>query len=423
MRNLPRAVQFYISILSIAAGAILFHSLGFMHLNPDTVKAVMFFIAISVILESFTIRLPKGGNWSVAFAVDLASIVLFGPYVAIWVALGGELFKKDNINGKNPIYKIMFNMSQFVLSAWVAGTVYQLMGGKMESQPVSSMLPFIGATLTYAVVNLSAVTLVLTLSAKSSPWTIFSANFKWLAPNFLAFAPLAILMAAMYRITGLWGITLFFVPLLLARYIFKSYMETRQIYLDTLEALASTLDAKDKYTKGHSDRVAMYAVNIAREMGLPADRIETIEQMALLHDIGKLGISGKILSCPGKLTDSEFEQIKLHPVIGANILKEIHYLDHITEYVKYHHEKYDGSGYPHKIKGEEIPLEARIITLADSFDAMTSDRSYRLGMSLEQAVEEVKKSSGSHFDPKIVQAFLQTLNHEIMAGLKKEMAS
>lgn len=422
MKQLPKKVQLLICILAVLAGIIMFKSMFYMHLNPDSLKAVMFFIGVSIILESFTIRLPKGGNWSVSFAVDLAAIILFGPYVAVWIALGGELFKKDNINGKNPYYKIIFNMSQFVLTAWIAGKSYLLLGGKIDTQPVSYILPFIGTTIIYCIVNLTAVTMVLAMVEKCSPLAIFSANFTWVAPNFLAFAPLAVLMAAMYKITGLSGVVLFFVPLLLARYIFKSYMETRKIYLDTLEALASALDAKDTYTKGHSDRVAMYAVKIARELGLPEDRIEAIEHMALLHDIGKIGVNEELLSRPGKLTDNEFEQIKLHPVIGANILKEIQNFDPVTEFVKFHHEKYDGSGYPYRIKGDKIPLEARIITLADSFDAMTSDRSYRKGMSLQEALDEVRRSSGSHFDPKVVDAFLNYFNKSGIA-LREEMVS
>jgi len=268
------------------------------------------------------------------------------------------------------------------------------------------MLPFIGTTLVYSFVNISTVTIVLALAQKSSPWNIWLMNFRWVAPNFLAFAPLGLLMASMYKLTGMWGVSLFFIPLLLARYVFKSYMDVRQIYLDTLEALASALDAKDKYTRGHSERVAKYAVQIARELKLPEDQVETIEHVALLHDIGKIGVSAELLNRKGQLSASEFDLIKLHPVIGANILKEIHDLGSATEYVRYHHEKYDGSGYPDGLKGDNIPLGARIITLADSFDAMTSDRSYRKKMNWEEALEEVKRSAGTHFDPQIVKAFL-----------------
>lgn len=368
----------------------------------------MFFIIVSIVAESLDVELPRGGHYSVNFAVDLACIVLFGPNVAIWVSLCGEFFRKDTIRGRTPYYKIIFNISQIILSVWVAGTVYLYLGGIIGTQNISSILPFIGAALTYAIINFSAVTIVLAITQKSSLWGIWLMNFGEIAPNIIAFTPLALLMAIMYKLAGILGGILFFVPLLLARFIFKSYMDVRQIYLDTLGALASALDAKDRYTKGHSDRVALYSVEIARALKLPEDKIEIIEHMALLHDIGKVGISGEILCLPGKLTDSQFEQIKQHPIIGANILKNIRDMESATDLVRYHHEKFNGTGYPYGLKGEQIPLEARIITLADSFDAMTSDRSYRKAMTMEEALEEVKRSSGTHFDPKIVEAFLNS---------------
>ncbi len=406
MNNLPGQVKFYIFILSILAIAIISHSFNNIDLNATNLIAIVFFIFISVVSESLTIQLPKGARYSVTFAVDLACIILFGPDIAIWVALGGELFKKDNIKRQTPYYKIVFNSAQLILSVWLAGITYLYLGGTIDSQPISSIIPFIGAMLVYSFVNISTVTIVLALVQKISPWGIWLMNFRWVAPNFLTFAPLGLLMASMYKLTGMWGVSLFFIPLLLARYVFKSYMDVRQIYLDTLEALASTLDAKDKYTRGHSERVAKYAVQIARELKLPEDQVETIEHVALLHDIGKIGVSAELLNRKGQLSASEFDLIKLHPVIGANILKEIHDLGSATEYVRYHHEKYDGSGYPDGLKGDNIPLGARIITLADSFDAMTSDRSYRKKMNWEEALEEVKRSAGTHFDPQIVKAFL-----------------
>lgn len=415
MRQLPKSIQYYIVFLAVCASVVLYYSINTMHLNWTTAKAALFFILVSIVIESFTIKLPRGGNWSVNFAVDLACILLFGPSIAIWVALCGELFKKDNLKGDTPYYKIIFNLSQFVLSVWFAGTVYLLLGGNIDFQPVSFITPFIGATLTYSFINISAVTIVLALAQKSSPWGIWLVNFRWVAPNYLAFAPLALLMAAMFKVIGYSGVFLIFVPLLLARFVFKSYMEVRQVYLDTLGALASALDAKDKYTRGHSDRVAVYAVEIAREMKIPEDKVEIIEHMALLHDIGKIGISGETLCKPGKLSESEFDKIKQHPVIGANILMNIRDLGTVTEYVRYHHEKFNGTGYPYGLKGEEIPLEARIITLADSFDAMTSNRSYRKAMTLEEAVEEVKRSSGTHFDPMIVEAFLTGLDNGVIS--------
>lgn len=408
MKNLPRSIKLYICILSSLVAVVLYNSYRLVDINWMIIKPVLFFIIVAIIADLLSVDLPRGGKLTVNFVIHLACIVLFGPDIAVWVALFGELLSKETITGKNPFYKTIFNMSQFILSVWSAGQIYFFLGGKIDSQPVSSIIPFIGATFVYFLINFSAVTTVLALANKSSIWGMWLMNFRGIAPNFLAFTPLSLLMAAMYKLTGILGGVLFFLPLFLARYVFQSYLEIRQVYLDTLGALASALDAKDKYTKGHSDRVAAYAVEIARTLGLSEYRIEVIEHMALLHDIGKIGISEEILTKPGRLSNQEFEQIKQHPVIGANILKDIKDFESSTDLIKYHHEKFDGTGYPYGLKGEEIPLEARIITLADSFDAMTSDRAYRKAMNVQEAFEEIRRSSGNHFDPVVVEAFINS---------------
>lgn len=184
------------------------------------------------------------------------------------------------------------------------------------------------------------------------------------------------------------------------------YHNIRSLYQSTLKVLANALDAKDSYTHGHSQRVAEYSVAIASELGMLSKEKDDLEFAALLHDIGKIGIRDNILCKPGKLTDEEFKIIQLHPVMSAEILAPIDFLADKIPIVKHHHERYDGKGYPSKLKGEEIPLGARIICVADTFDAMTSNRSYRKGLPAETALEELKRCCGTQFDPAIVQAFL-----------------
>jgi putative nucleotidyltransferase with HDIG domain len=185
------------------------------------------------------------------------------------------------------------------------------------------------------------------------------------------------------------------------------YNNMKDSYKSTIKALSTALDAKDSYTGGHSAQVTKYALPIAREMGLDKEFIEKLEYAGLLHDIGKIGIIENILNKKGRLTDEEFEIIKKHPVIGAEILESIPFLGEIVPMVKYHHERWDGRGYPEGLKGEEIPLGARIISVADTFDAMTSDRPYRKGLPAEIAREEIEKNAGTQFDPKVVEAFLK----------------
>ena len=186
----------------------------------------------------------------------------------------------------------------------------------------------------------------------------------------------------------------------------------QKVYLDTIRALAAAIDAKDPYTKGHSERVSKNAVALAQQMKLPDREIENIEYSALLHDIGKIGIEDKILRKDDKLTFDEYMKIKQHTIMGANIIEPVDFLKHSYRAIYHHHERFNGNGYPDGIKDEEIPLPARIIAVADAFDAMGSDRPYRKRLSQEEIIAELKKESGKQFDPEVVKAFLSILERK-----------
>jgi putative nucleotidyltransferase with HDIG domain/PAS domain S-box-containing protein len=188
-----------------------------------------------------------------------------------------------------------------------------------------------------------------------------------------------------------------------------SYKELRELYQGLIHSFVSAIDAKSPWTKGHSERVTNYAIAIAKEIGLKEKDIETLHTAALLHDIGKIGTYDVILDKPGRLTHEEFELVKTHPAKGEEILKPITQLKKILPIIRHHHERIDGKGYPDGLKGEEIPLCARILYVADSFDAMTADRPYRPAPGLEYAISELKKYSGVQFDPKVVETFLKVL--------------
>ena len=183
----------------------------------------------------------------------------------------------------------------------------------------------------------------------------------------------------------------------------KSYEE---LTLETLASLANVIDAKDHYTNGHSFRVAAYSKGIAEELGLSRQECEQIYFAGLIHDVGKIGINEAILTKPGKLDPREYEIIKAHPALGGDILKGIKEFPIFEAVARSHHERYDGGGYPDKLGGFDIPLEARIVAVADAYDAMTSDRSYRKALSDEAAIKELKRCRGSQFDPAPLDAFL-----------------
>ena len=191
----------------------------------------------------------------------------------------------------------------------------------------------------------------------------------------------------------------------------KLYEDLRQTYMRTIKVLAHAIDARDHYTHSHSENVAKYAVSIAEELHLPAHEIELIRDACELHDLGKIGVEDTILSKPSSLTPQEWEQIKRHPQTGAQILEPLTFLDGVIDLVKQHHEHYDGSGYPEGRKGDDILLGARIIHVADAYEAMRSPRSYRLvPLSKEEAILEIKKNNGTQFDPKVVEAFLKVVD-------------
>lgn len=189
------------------------------------------------------------------------------------------------------------------------------------------------------------------------------------------------------------------------------YSQLDLLLTSVIRTLSSALDARDPYTRGHSERVSRYSVAIAKGMGLPPVELDSIEKIALLHDIGKIGVRDNVLLQQGPLDDEQWKMMKNHTIVGARILDTIEPKSLVGEWMKgalYHQERYDGKGYPHGIAGEDIPLVARIIAVADTLDAMTTDRPYRKGRSFDEAVTEIKKCSGSQFDPKVVAAFLNS---------------
>lgn len=250
--------------------------------------------------------------------------------------------------------------------------------------------------------------------------------------------PLGWLMAQIASGVGHWAVLLFMVPLLLARYSFSKYAETRELFFGSVSALSQAIDAKDGFTRGHADRVSRIAGAIAREMGLPEKVIEEIELAGLLHDIGKIGVEDRILMKPARLDADETELMRRHPIYGASILEPSTALRPLVPLVLHHHENYDGSGYPEGLSGDGIPLGSRIIIVADAYEAMTSDRIYRKAIGHDKALEQLNKYKGVQFDPAAVRALestiakrgpgafevsdLPAINYETLAELRKRLA-
>jgi putative nucleotidyltransferase with HDIG domain len=223
----------------------------------------------------------------------------------------------------------------------------------------------------------------------------------WTFLHVFAFIPLGAIIALVYKSYGSWTLLLFLVPIFLARYTFKLYVEMKEAHINTVAALTSAIDASDPYTHGHSYRVSRYALRVGRALGLPARDLEILEYGALLHDIGKIAIRHEILLKKERLSDQEFLTLKQHPTIGADIVENLKFLREAAVLVRYHHEQPNGRGYPEGLKGDAIPMGARIILVCDAFDAMTSDRPYRKGLPVEHVVEQFEKYRGEQFDEEI----------------------
>ena len=192
----------------------------------------------------------------------------------------------------------------------------------------------------------------------------------------------------------------------------KLKKEANESLIESIFAFAKTIEVKDHYTGEHVERTVKYATDIARALDLPASEVEMVRQAAMLHDLGKIGISESVLNKKAKLTKKEIGEIRKHPKIAADILRPIHVLNAIIPFILYHHERWDGKGYPNKLKGEDIPLGARIVAIADVYQALISKRAYRKAFSKSKALDMIKEASGTQFDPRIVKVFLDIINKE-----------
>ena len=409
---MPLKLKVYIGVVTTVAIAL------FIYLTPSLPSlsnvwwVIIFFLFISALAEFIPVDLPVSGAVSIGFPIDFVLILVYGPALAMLITALGALIG-EIIERKVSWYKIIFNASQFALSAGIAGIVYQELGGVIGTTNLTGyIVPALICALTYYFINSSLFVMVIHLAEGISLWSIWKTKLKGIITTYIALAPIGFIMAMVYVTIGIWGIILFFFPLILARRSFELYTKMRKVYLDTIRALAAAIDAKDPYTKGHSERVAETSVALAQELNLSDKDIENIEYTALLHDIGKIGIADNILGKDSSLTDKEFDKIKEHPVMGAKIIEPVDFLKNSYEAIYHHHERYNGAGYPDGLKEKDIPLSARIIAVADAYDAMGSDRPYRKKLNKDKILNELKDQAGKQFDPEIVKALISVLDRE-----------
>lgn len=379
-------------------------------------RTMLFWIVASAVAESLIIILPNNFGISVGFAVSVAAVIVIGPYPAAICGAIGIALRINGIGKKEPkhifnteAYKTIFNISQIFISIYLSGLLYQTLGGKIGE---TSFTQYIALIIFYSAINSSIVSLLLSFVSKRSPFSIWLESVRGILLTTTLVGSIGILMAMVSVKIGYTAVLLFFGPLLIARYSYGQYKDMRDTYMETINAFNKALEAKDPYTSGHALRVQQYSEKLAVAMGLSSKKITNIKTAAILHDIGKIGVDDSILRKPDRLTREEFDMIKKHPAIGADILKDVDFLSTPAEIIRSHHERYDGRGYPDSKRGDEIPIESSILSIADVFDAMTSDRPYRGALSRKAALEEIKNNAGIQFDPAIANKFCEIMNEE-----------
>ena len=321
-----------------------------------------------------------------------------------------------------PLVKTFFNTGNLVLSICVSGLCFNALGGSPGYLKLPEIiLPIVAYVTVSMIINTLLMAGLLKIEMSANFFETVVSGFGQFVPNIICAAPIGYFLAVLFQMEdGPYLVTLFMLPMLLARFSFKMYLNIKEQQYKVINTLSAVIEAKDQYTVGHSKRVEQYSEMLAREMKLPLKKIETIKTAALFHDIGKVGIQDTVLNKPGALSQNEWAEISRHPEISVHILEDIDFYGNIKEIILSHHERYDGGGYPNHRAGKEISTEASIISVADAFDAMTSDRPYRKGFSPDRAIQIIREESGKQFNPKAAQAMCNLYESGAIAQLFRQ---
>src|SRR5581483_8313257 len=421
MRDLPIAARLYVGAV-LTAGAITIvlyapRSIG----NPWLLALLL---CCSSLASALKVSLPlatSGSTMSVSYAVDFASLLLLGADQTMIVGAASAFSQCTfRTQSRSAPYRTLFSMASLVLTVKAAGAVYTWLGGTPPGAHFSFAdipKPLVGAATTYFVCNTMLVAAAIGLSTKQSILKVWNENFLWSAPGYFVGALAAAGAATIVYHGGYWFAALAAAPPYLIYRTYKVYMgriqdqqrhvqQVSDLHLATIEALALAIDAKDQTAQSHIRRVQVYAAGIAKSLGMSNNEIQGVKTAALLHDIGKLAVPEHMLSKPGPLTQEEFQKIRIHPQVGAEIIAAVPFPYPVAPLILSHHERWDGKGYPAGLKGEEIPLGARILAVVDYFDALMSERPYHKPMNLDAAMGLLRQEAGKALDPRAVQTFI-----------------
>lgn len=405
----------YVALVAFAAAVVTVVTFS---LHPPQVHGAGHWLGVAALIGAVVSAEVAGVRFSAGAAMLSASLIpvltalpLFGSATAVGVALLSAVTARVALRQR--LIKAVFNTAQATLNIGLAGLVYVALAGPVSPDTFdlkATLAPFIGLVLVYFVANTVLVSTVVALDTERPLLDVWKEIAAVAGPNDLASSSLALFVIYAFTELGIGGLLVVLLPLLFVHHSYALYVKLQRQNKEILELLVKTIEAKDPYTSGHSQRVAWLTKGIAQTLGKRGRALEAIETAALLHDIGKVDFAySGIIAKPSDLSKEEREAIRSHPERGAKLLMSISSLTKdVLDAVRYHHEHWDGGGYPNGLSGEEIPLAARIIMVADTVDAMLSHRPYRRALRAEDVRDELERFAGRQFDPAIVAAVLGT---------------
>ncbi len=416
MRDLPVMARAYVSAVVIVGTLIL--AGGVLHLDRSNILTAVTLVGLFAVTHltrsplrnnTATVRVI---NISVVMPISIAAVMLLGPWTAPLVA--AAVF----VDPGNQWFRRFFNVGMVAIAVCVSSIVYVSLGGEPITSttdfrdPRAVLIPVLVAALVMEAVNALLLVTVIAITQNVSPLRVWFGKMSESAFPMFIYSIFGLLLAVVWSYVGPISAVLVLAPLMVARWVFAEFSLRQEAYEATMRSLIKSVETKDLYTRGHSERVSRASVLIGRRAGLREDRVVTLRYAGMLHDVGKLGVPTSVLQKAGRLTEDEFEAIQKHPLRGREITKDLEFLGEAIEGILYHHERIDGRGYPDGLTGAEIPEFARIIAVADAFDSMTTTRSYRGARSIEDAIEELIRCKGSQFDPVMVQALTEAIEAE-----------
>jgi putative nucleotidyltransferase with HDIG domain len=399
--------------------------------NDADVAALGFFSVVAIVSEMLSFTMAREGRGSIAFIPYLASVVIVPSWPAVVVIAFVKLMTE--FLAQVDWRKALFNASAHGVTLAAAIAVYLGLGGESLVEAHSASLSAITAQFGLAAVlafttsfaaNGLLVSFAIALESDGSFWALLRQNLTlWIAGDLFA-TPVIFVFAWVYATFGMMAASVTWIPFLGIRHMTRMNVELQRTNEELLQLMVKSIEARDPYTSGHSRRVSKYAVAIARMLGRTQREVKDIETAALLHDVGKIYEKyGPILASSGRLSAAEWTTMQEHPADGANLVNTISKLRHLVPAVRHHHENWDGTGYPDRIGGEDIPLASRIIMFADTIDAMTSERPYRRPLSEEDVYAELVRCRGKQFDPQIADRLLAAGVWRTLFGVAKSRSA